>query len=408
MKTMLKKIKLASTFLATSNAKERNLILENLAVLLDKNRESIKEQNKLDLDSNTNLKTSMKERLRIDDKALDSMIKALIDIKNQNEVIGEIIGGGKQPSGIDITKVRTPIGVIFMIYESRPNVTIDAFALCLKSANAVILRGGKEAMNTNKILVSLIKKALESNNFPNDCVHFIDNPDRDIMQKLLKEKDFIDVVIPRGGENLISFITEYSKIPVIYHDKGVCHAFIDESANLEDSINIIKNAKMQKPSACNAIETLLIHKNVAKKFLKEIKENLKGVELRGCAKTCEILTDITKAKECDFGQEFGDLILAIKVVENLDSALNHINEYGSKHSDIIISQDYKNIEIFLNSVDSACVYANVSSRFSDGGEFGLGAEIGISTQKLHARGPMGAKDLTTYKYIIRGNGAVRK
>ena len=326
----------------------------------------------------------------------------------QNEVIGDVIGGSTRPNGLKIRKVRVPLGVVGIIYESRPNVTIDSAALCIKSGNGAVLRGGKEAINSNKILAEIIAKSLEIAGFSKDVIYFIDDTDRNIIKEMAQAKGLIDVIIPRGGEGLINFVVENARIPVIMHDKGVCHVFIDESAEYQQALSITFNAKVQRPSACNAMETLLVHKNIAPSILPDIAEMLKevDVDLRGCEETLKYV-DCRPAIQEDYYTEYHDMILSIKVVENIDEAVAHINKYGSGHSEAIVTKDYNNSEKFLNEVDAAAVYVNASTRFTDGGEFGLGAEIGISTQKLHVRGPMGAADLTTTKYLIYGSGQLR-
>ena len=318
------------------------------------------------------------------------------------------ISGYTRPNGLKIRKVRVPLGVAGIIYESRPNVTIDSAALCIKSGNGAVLRGGKEAINSNKILAEIITDSLEKAGFSKDIIYFIQDTDRNIIKYMAQAKGLIDVIIPRGGEGLINFVVDNACIPVIMHDKGVCHVFIDESAEYQQALSIAFNAKVQRPSACNSMETLLIHKNISDKMLPEIAEIFQDVDvdLRGCPETLKYV-DCRPAIEEDYYTEYHDMILSIKVVENIQEAVAHINKYGSGHSDAIVTTDYNNAEKFLNEVDSAAVYVNASTRFTDGGEFGLGAEIGISTQKLHVRGPMGAEDLTTTKYLIYGSGQLR-
>ena len=336
------------------------------------------------------------------------MIKAVKEISMQKEVVGEVISGSTRPNGLKIRKVRVPLGVVGIIYESRPNVTIDSAALCIKSGNCAVLRGGKEAINTNKVLSEVVSDALTDAGFPKESIFLIQDTNREIIKDMAQAKGLIDVIIPRGGENLINFVTDNAKIPVIMHNKGVCHVFIDESADYQDALSITFNAKMQRPSACNALETLLIHKNAVDNVLTEIVNMLQevDVDLRGCPETLKYV-DCRPAIEEDYYAEYNDLILAVKVVDNIDEAISHINKYGSGHSESIITKNYYMAEKFLNEVDAAAVYVNASTRFTDGGEFGLGAEIGISTQKLHVRGPMGAEDLTTTKYMIYGSGQLR-
>ncbi len=407
---ILSKTKAGAKKLAISGAEERKNILNNIALLLNERRQEIINVNKIDIENadKSGLSSAMIDRLRLTDKEIDGMIKAVNEISMQNEVIGDVIGGSTRPNGLKIRKVRVPLGVVGIIYESRPNVTIDSAALCIKSGNGAVLRGGKEAINSNKILAEIIAKSLEIAGFSKDIIYFIDDTDRNIIKEMAQAKGLIDVIIPRGGEGLINFVVENARIPVIMHDKGVCHVFIDESAEYQQALSITFNAKVQRPSACNAMETLLVHKNIAPSILPDIAEMLQevDVDLRGCEETLKYI-DCRPAIEEDYYTEYHDMILSIKVVENIDEAVAHINKYGSGHSEAIVTKDYNSAEKFLNEVDAAAVYVNASTRFTDGGEFGLGAEIGISTQKLHVRGPMGAADLTTTKYLIYGSGQLR-
>lgn len=406
----LTKTKQAAYTLAVSAAPERQAVLSNIALLLNERREEIKKINKIDINNaeDMELSSAMIDRLRLTDKEIDSMIKAVNEISMQKEVIGEIVTGYTRPNGLKIRKVRVPLGVAGIIYESRPNVTIDSAALCIKSGNGAVLRGGREALNSNKILAEIISDSLEKAGFSKDIIYFVQETDRNIIKEMAQAKGLIDVIIPRGGKGLINFVVDNARIPVIMHDKGVCHVFIDESAEYQQALSITFNAKVQRPSACNAMETLLVHKNIAKKMLPDIAEMFQDVDvdLRGCPETLKYV-DCRPAIEEDYYTEYHDMILSIKVVENVQEAVNHINKYGSGHSDTIVTTNYNNAEKFLNEVDSAAVYVNASTRFTDGGEFGLGAEIGISTQKLHVRGPMGAEDLTTTKYLIYGSGQLR-
>lgn len=407
---ILLNVKSASKKMAVSSEIERKKILENIAKFLDEKRDSIKNANKIDVDNakEAELSSALIDRLVITDKEIDGMIKAVMEISMQKEVVGEVVSGSTRPNGLKIRKVRVPLGIVGIIYESRPNVTIDSAALCIKSGNCAILRGGKEAINTNKVLSEVVSEALTVSGFSKESIFLIQDTNRDIIKDMVQTKGLIDVVIPRGGENLINFVTDNAKIPVIMHNKGVCHVFIDESADYQDALSITFNAKVQRPSACNALETLLIHKNAVDNVLTEIANMLQevDVDLRGCPETLKYV-DCRPAIEEDYYAEYNDLILAIKVVENIDEAISHINKYGSGHSESIVTKNYYMAEKFLNEVDAAAVYVNASTRFTDGGEFGLGAEIGISTQKLHVRGPMGAEDLTTTKYMIYGSGQLR-
>ena len=399
----------ASLFAGVETIKRSN-ILKNIAVLLNEKREDIKKANKIDIDKaqSQELSKAMIDRLTLTDKEIDSMIKSVLEINNQDEVVGQILEGVTRPNGLKIVKIRVPLGVVGIIYESRPNVTIDSAALCIKSGNGAVLRGGKEAFNSNKILSQIISEALEKEGINKSLIYLIDNIDRDIIRQMAQSVGLIDVIIPRGSKGLIDFVSEHARIPVVKHDRGVCHTYIDKNANYEMALSISFNAKMQRPSACNSMETLLVHEYMADNILPELAMIFKelDVDLRGCEKTMELIK-CRPAIEDDWEAEYNDLILAIKVVKDIDEAIAHIRKYGSGHSEAIITSDYFASEKFLKEVDAAAVYVNASTRFTDGGEFGLGAEIGISTQKLHSRGPMGAKDLTTTKYLVYGNGQLR-
>ncbi|PSM51278.1 glutamate-5-semialdehyde dehydrogenase [Campylobacter blaseri] len=356
-----------------------------------------------------NLSRSMIERLKLNDEKIESILKSLQDIANLKDPAGKILDGWTNHAGLGVQKVAIPIGVICVIYESRPNVTVEVASLCFKSSNAVVLKGGKEAQNSNLALVKCIHKALDKNKINKNVVTFLENFHRDDMMDLIKMDKYIDVIIPRGGSSLINLISKNSTIPVIKHDKGVCHIFVDESAKLDSSLQICINAKIQNPSACNAVETILIHESLVDSFFLDLTDEFKklGVEIYGCKKSAQIL-DCKESSYETYDNEFLDLKVNIKIVENLDEALSHIREFSSDHSEAILSENITNIERFLNELNSACLYANASTRFSDGYELGFGAEIGISTNKLHARGPMGLDSLVTYKYKIIGNGQVRK
>jgi len=338
------------------------------------------------------------------------MIAGVNDIIKLRDPVGSVVERTTRPNGLLIEKMRVPLGAVGIIYESRPNVTIDAASLCLKSGNAVLLRGGSEAINTNKRLVAVIKTALEDVNLPSGCVEFIDTTDRTAVLEMLKQEKYLDVVIPRGSQQLISFIQRNSSVPVIAHGEGNCHIYVDSSADIAMAEEIVFNAKVQRPSVCNAAEKLLVHNSIATKFLPRIARRLgrAGVEIRGDKKTLALVDNAIPAKETDWSKEYLDLIIGMKVVKNLDEAIDHINRYGSHHSDAIVTRNKNRGERFLREVDSAAVYVNASTRFTDGFEFGLGAEIGISTQKLHARGPMGLVELTSMKYIVHGKGQIRK
>ncbi|NLB88156.1 MAG: glutamate-5-semialdehyde dehydrogenase, partial [Syntrophomonadaceae bacterium] len=337
------------------------------------------------------------------------MANGLREIAALPDPVGEVIGMTKRPSGIEVGRIRTPIGVIGIIYESRPNVTADAAALCLKSGNAIILRGGEEAINSNRIIAKTIADAAISCGIPEGAIQLVDSTDRQAAVFMMKMHDYLDVLIPRGGKGLKQTVMENASVPVIMTGMGNCHAYVDSDADLVKAGPIVINAKVQRPSVCNAIETLLVHKDVASSFLPTIITELKekGVEIRGCAKTRAIVPEIKEATEDDWDEEYLALVLAVKVVDSLDEAIDHINEHGTGHSETIVTENYSHARKFLASVDAAAVYANASTRFTDGNEFGFGAEMGISTQKLHARGPMGLTELTSTKFIIYGDGQIR-
>ena len=411
MQEVLQKVKEASRIVSTLNGNVKRKVLKDMANNLIENSQKIIEENKKDLAfaKENNLTSALIDRLYLDEKRIESMAKALIDIASLKDPVGRVIEGWVLDNGLRIEKVKIPIGVIGIIYESRPNVTSDAAGLCFMSGNACILKGGKEAMHSNIAIINILQEVLEKNNLPKFAVSLLPDYSREGVYKLIQEDKYVDLIIPRGGEKLIKFVSENSKVPVVKHDKGLCHIYIHKDANIDEAINISVNAKVQRPGVCNALETLLVDKENAKIILPLIKEIMEkeGVELRGCEKTLEII-DIKKASEEDWDTEYLDKILSIKVVEDLNEAIEHIQKHGSGHSDSIITENYSVAEEFLNRVDSACVYVNASTRFTDGGEFGFGAEVGISTNKLHARGPMGIDDLTTYKYKIYGSGQVRE
>ncbi|WP_024790389.1 glutamate-5-semialdehyde dehydrogenase [Lebetimonas sp. JH292] len=411
MEEVLQKVKEASRITATLKADIKRKVLKEMADEIEKNKEKIINANKKDLEyaQNAKLSNALIDRLLLNEKRIKSMAGALRDIAKLKDPVGRIIDGWVLDNGLRIEKVKIPIGVIGIIYESRPNVTSDAAALCFMSGNACILKGGKEAMHSNIIIIELLQYVLEKNSLPKDAISLIPDYSREGVSTLIKQDKFVDLIIPRGGEKLIKFVSENSKVPVVKHDKGLCHVYVHKDAKLDEAINICINAKVQRPGVCNAMETLLVDKEIAGKFLPKIKEAMEneGVELRGCEITLEYI-DINKATEEDWFAEYLDKILSIRIVDNVEDAIEHIQKYGSGHSDSIITENYSVAEEFLNRVESACVYVNASTRFTDGGVFGFGAEVGISTNKLHARGPMGIDDLTTYKYKIYGNGQVRK
>ncbi len=411
MKEVLQKVKEASRVTATLKGEVKRKVLKEMADALEKNASVIINENKKDLDfaEKNNLSAALIDRLFLDEKRISSMANALRDIAALKDPVGRVIDGWMLDNGLKIEKVKIPIGVIGIIYESRPNVTSDAAGLCFMSGNACILKGGKEAMHSNIAIINILQDVLVNNNLPKEAVSLLPDYSREGVYKLIQEDKYVDLIIPRGGEKLIKFVSENSKVPVVKHDKGLCHIYIHKDANIDEAVKISVNAKVQRPGVCNAVETLLVDNDIKEVILPKIKEEMEkeGVELRGCEETIKII-NINKATEEDWNTEYLDKILSIKVVSGLNEAIEHIQKYGSGHSDAIITENYSVSEEFLNKVDSACVYVNASTRFTDGGEFGFGAEVGISTNKLHARGPMGIDDLTTYKYKIYGNGQIRK
>ena len=412
IKENVEKTKNVSSIISNLSTEEKNSFLEKLAQNIGKEKESIIKNNKKDVEKAKKMgySSAFIDRLEISEKRVEKMIKSINDVRNLPDPAGKIIWENERPNGLIIKRGRVPIGVIGIIYESRPDVTIEASILCIKAGNCVILRGGKEARNSNRKLVEIMKKSLKETGIPADCVNLILSGGRKGVKYLLKLYQFIDLIIPRGGESLIKVVVENSLIPVIKHYKGICHTYIDKYADVDMALNISFNAKVQRPATCNATETLLVHKDIAEEFLPKIAKMFEkaGVEIRGCEKTGKILKGIKKAKEDDWKTEYLDLIISIKIVNSVDEAIEHISKYGTSHSDAIITENKEIAEKFLKMVDSAAVYHNASTRFTDGGEFGLGAEIGISTDKIHARGPMGLEELTTYKYIIYGNGQIRE
>jgi glutamate-5-semialdehyde dehydrogenase len=402
--------KAASRVVARYPTERKNGILLAVAAAMRERKEYIISENAFDLEAaeQSGMAAAMKDRLLLNDARIEGMAISVEEIAALPDPAGRIEGMTVRPSGIRVGQMRVPLGVVAVIYEARPNVTTDIAALCLKSGNAAILRGGREAIRTNTALHAVIRGVLASNGVPEAAVTFVERTGRELVPILLKMNDCIDIVIPRGGEGLIKAVTEESTIPVIKHDKGVCHIFIDESADEEMANRIAVNAKVQRPSVCNAMETLLMHSDYP--FKESMIESLldRRVEIRGCPATVELFGGkVKKASEEDWGKEFLDLVLAVKIVGSLDEAMEHIARYASGHSEAIVTSNYFNAERFLAEVDSSAVFVNASTRFHDGGEFGLGAEVGISTQKLHARGAMGLEGLTTLKYVVYGKGEVR-
>lgn len=355
---------------------------------------------------NAGLSAAMLDRLALDGKRIERLRTSLAEIAAFEDPVGETTGV-RRPAGFTLQKVRTPIGVVLFIYESRPNVTVDAAALTLKSGNAVILRGGSEALESNRALAAAIREGIAAAGAPADAVQFVERPEHEAIDLLVGTEGRIDLVIPRGGEALIRRVTERSRVPVIKHYKGVCHLYVDASADLAMAVKVVVNSKVQRPGVCNALEKLLVHADVAPAFLPALREAMPRVELRGCPRTLAILPGAKAAAERDWDEEYLDLVLAVRVVDGLDEACAHIERHGSSHTDGILATDAAAIERFVAAVDSAAVVVNASTRLNDGGVFGLGAEIGISTDKLHARGPMGLRELTTYKWVVRGSGDLR-
>ena len=422
-------------------AQAKSQILNAVADELIRQKEGIKAANLLDIKAgkNAGLSAALLDRLELTNARIEAMANGVREVAKFDEVVGEVLGGWRHLNGMQITKIRVPLGVLGIIYESRPNVSIDAAALALKSGNAVILRGSAAAINSNKFLVNLFNETGAKFGLPRGAVALVESTQREAVGEMIKMHEFIDVLIPRGGKNLKDFIIQNATIPVIETGAGVCHIFVDESADVREAVEIIKNAKTQRPSTCNSVECVLLHERVAVKVLTSLVRELDGAQLRVhedlWAKFGENLdadevginsganlsglraevkigensngAQLVKADESDFGTEFLSLVLAVKCVSGVAEAVSYINSHSTHHSDAILSRDYANIERFLNAVDSAVVYANASTRFSDGGEFGFGGEIGISTQKLHARGPMGVRELTTSKYVVRGDGQIR-
>ncbi len=402
------KVRAAFPDISTADTNKKNLMLENISKLLKAEAKEIIQANRIDIKNNQQLNDAKIDRLLIDERRITLIIDSVNVIRKLDDPIGKIIDSKKLPNGLLLLKKQIPIGLIFIIYESRPNVTIDAAALCLKAGNCVILKGGKEAICTNRILSGILTKSLKLAGLSENAVYFVNTSDRAAAKLILKMDDTVDLVIPRGGTGLIHYVSENSKIPVIKHEKGLCHIYVDYSANLQNAKKIVYNAKVQRPGVCNSVETLLVSSSIANEFLPEMASELTAakVKLIGCEKTDKII-DVVKATEDDWSAEYLDLVLSIKIVKDVDEAITHINRYGSHHSDAIITENFSNAMRFTDVVDSAAVYVNSSTRFTDGGEFGMGAEIGISTNRLHARGPMGLNELTTYKYVIFGNGQIR-
>ena len=410
VKILCDNARIASRTLALKSGKERNGVLLCIADALRENKAEIIEANKIDIENakSNGMKESMQDRLMLNEGRIEDIAKAITKIAD----LGDPIGTGEiftRPNGLEIHKTCVPLGVVAMIYEARPNVTPDAASLCLKSGNAVILRGGKEAINSNKCVVNIIRRTLNSCGFDENCVTLIEDTSRESSTALMKMRGGVDVLIPRGGKGLINSVVENSTVPVIETGAGNCHLYVDESAKMDIALSVAINAKCSRPSVCNAIETVLVHRSVAEEFLTKFYESTRycSLEFRGCADTLRILKGITEATEEDYNTEYDDYIVSVKVVDSIYDAIEHIRKYSTGHSEAIITENSRNADLFTSAIDSCSLYVNASTRFTDGGEFGLGAEIGISTQKLHVRGPLGLSALTTTKYIIKGDGHTR-
>jgi len=408
---MAKAARSASIEMARCPSGNKNEALMRIADNIEKEAAYIKAENEKDLlrAREMGLSNAMIDRLTVKDLTIKSMADGLREVVQIPDPVGSMSNTWLRPNGLEVSRMRIPLGVIGIIYESRPNVTVDAAGLCLKAGNAVILRGGSEALHSNQALSAIINNALKESGLPDGAAQVVPIRDREAVNVLLKQEEFIDLIIPRGGEGLIRFVVENSKIPVLKHYKGVCHVYVDEGADLAMAEDICFNAKVQRPGVCNAMETMLVHKSVSENFLPAMAKRFveAGVEIRGCPETCRILPGAANAVEDDWPAEFLDLVLAVKVVEDMKEAITHIARYGSSHTDVIVTSDYNRARRFVREVDSSVVIVNASTRFNDGGQLGLGAEIGISTSKLHAFGPMGVNELTTTKFVVFGEGQIR-
>jgi glutamate-5-semialdehyde dehydrogenase len=408
---MARDAKDASRQLRKVGREKKDAALERMAAMLIKRKESIQKENDKDLSlaREKGLSSAMIDRLTLDDKTVHAMAEGVGEVAALPDPVGEVTGMWKRPNGLLVGRVRIPLGVIGFIYESRPNVTVDAASLCLKAGNVVILKGGSEAIHSNLILADILREALEETGLHQKAIQVIPTTEREAVGVLLGLDDYVDIIIPRGGEGLIRFVAENSRIPVLKHYKGVCHIYVDEFADLELATNVCFNAKVQRPGVCNAMETMLVHEKIASDFLPPMVKRLQdaGVEIRGCTKTLGLVPDARPADESDWPAEFLDLILAVRIVSGMDEALEHIDTYSSDHTEAIITRDYTRSQRFLAEVDSSVVLVNASTRFNDGYELGLGAEIGINTSKLHAFGPMGLEELTTTKFVVYGDGQIR-
>lgn len=406
-----RKAKTAESFIAAASTMQKNNALSAISKALTENAALIISENSKDLEAaaQNGMSAAMQDRLRLDEKRIAGMAKSVDELVALNDPVGEIISGTIRPNGLQIVKTRVPLGVIGIIFESRPNVTVDAAALCLKAGNAVILKGGKEAVSSNKCLGDIMRKAVETAGLPADIIQVVADTSRETTAELMRLNSCLDVLIPRGGAGLIQAVVNQATVPVIETGTGNCHIFVDASADLEMAVNITDNSKTSRPSVCNAAESLLVHRDCAEKFLPMIAERFRehNVKIYGCSRTAAILGSIEPASENEYSREFLDYAISVKVVDSIDEAIAHIRRFGTKHSECIVTKSLDSARKFQHEVDAAAVYVNASTRFTDGGEFGLGAEIGISTQKLHARGPMGLNELTTIKYLVNGDGQIR-
>ena len=409
---LVQKARLAAGRLASLSTTLKNQALIAMADALVANAQDILTENEKDLEAFGSSKDTqaMADRLRLTPERIEAMAAGVREIVKLTDPVGQTLNMRRRPNGMQVGRVRVPIGVIGIIYESRPNVTADSAALCLKSGNACVLRGGSEAIHSNTAIAAVLSDAAGKTGVPAGAISFIDRTEREVVVELLKQDHYIDVIIPRGGESLMKLVTEQSRIPVIKHDKGVCHIYIDADADVAMATSIATNAKVQRPSTCNAMETLLVHQSSARAVLPDLVSELmkSGVEVRGCAKTLSLCPEVKPADESDYGQEFLSLILPVKVVRNIEEAMEHIARYGSRHTEAIVTKDYGRAMRFLREVDASAVMVNASTRLNDGNQFGLGAEIGISTTRIHARGPMGLEELTCSKFVVYGSGQIRE
>ena len=410
--SMARAARAAAREIGRSDAVRKNRALLLIADNLAQQAALIKSENQKDLAHarQIGLTAAMLDRLTVTDDTIAAMAAGLREVAQLNDPVGSLTESRIQPNGLQVARMRIPLGVIGMVYESRPNVTIDAAGLCLKAGNAVILRGGSEAIHSNRALAAIIGEALTTCELPAAAVQVVPVPDRSAVRTLLAQEEYIDLIIPRGGESLIRFVVANSKIPVLKHYKGVCHVYVDKGADMNMALDISVNAKVQRPGVCNSMETLLVHHSVAAEFLPRLARRFEaaGVQMRGCPQTCNIVAGTRPAVEADWGAEYLDLIVSVKVVTDMPAAIDHMARYGSQHTESIVTQDYGRAQRFLREVDSSVVLVNASTRFNDGGQLGLGAEIGISTSKLHAFGPMGLEELTTTKFVVYGNGQIRE